>query len=113
VGSQSALVISQIVVLDTDAARAREAARGTLRFLSGVRGYRASFARMGFSSTDIARLSDELVDQLVAWGSAGAIAARINQHLQAGADQVVLSMLGNGHHSALGPARELALNLLS
>lgn len=111
-GSQSALVISQMVVLDTDAARAREAARGTLRFLSGVRGYRASFARMGFSGTDIARLSDELVDQLVAWGSAGAIAARVNQHLQAGADHVVLSMLGNGHHSDLGHARQLALKLL-
>lgn len=31
-GSGAALVISQLVVLDTDAARAREAARGSLRF---------------------------------------------------------------------------------
>ncbi|MBO0810018.1 MAG: LLM class F420-dependent oxidoreductase, partial [Actinobacteria bacterium] len=112
-GSQSALVISQMVVLDTDAARAREAGRGPLRFLSGVRGYRASFARMGFSDTDIAGLSDELLDRLVAWGSAGAIAARINQHLEAGADHVVLTVLGNGHRSALDPARQLAPDLLS
>jgi len=112
-GSQSALVISQLVVLDTDPTRAREAARGTLRFLSGVPGYRASFTRMGFSGTDIASLSDQLIDQLVAWGSTGTIAARVNQHLQAGADQVTLSVLDNGHHAAIDSARQLARKLLT
>lgn len=112
-GSQSALVISQMIVLDTDAARAREAARGPLRFLSSVQGYRTSFTRMGFSGTDIASLSDQLVDQLVAWGSTDTITARINQHLQAGADQVVLSVLDNGHHTAIDSARQLAPRLLT
>lgn len=112
-GGQSALVISQMVVLDTDAARAREAARAPLRFLSGVQGYRASFIRMGFSDTDIASLSDQLVDQLVAWGSVDTITARINQHLRAGADHVTLSVLGNGHHTAINSARQLAPNLLT
>lgn len=112
-GSQSAVVVSQMVVLDTDAARAREAARGSLRFLSGVQGYRASFARMGFSGADIAGLSDELVDQLVAWGSAGTIAARLSQHLEAGADQVVLTVLGNGQRTATDAARQLAPSLLT
>jgi hypothetical protein len=36
------LVVDQFVVLDTDPGRAREAARGPLRFLSRVSGYRAS-----------------------------------------------------------------------
>lgn len=112
-GSHCALVISQMAVLDTDAARAREAARGPLRFLSGVQGYRASFTRMGFSGTDIAGLSDELVDQLVAWGSTEAIAARVSQHLQAGADQVALTMLGNGQRSAIDAARQLSRKLLA
>ncbi|MDR0345241.1 MAG: TIGR03620 family F420-dependent LLM class oxidoreductase [Nocardiopsaceae bacterium] len=112
-GSRSALVVSQLAVLDTDAARAREAGRGPLRFLSGVPGYRASFARMGFSATDIASLSDDLVDQLVAWGSAGTVTARIRQHLQAGADQVVLTVLDAGQHSVLEPARQLAPDLRS
>jgi probable F420-dependent oxidoreductase len=111
-GTQATLVISQMVVLQTDAARAREAARGPLRFLSGVQGYRASFTRMGFTATDIAGLGDELVDQLVAWGSVGAITARINEYLRAGADQVVLTVLDNGDHPAIDAARQLARHLL-
>lgn len=110
-GTEAALVISQLVVLDTDAARAREAARGSLRFLAGVRGYQASFTRMGFTGTDIASISDELVDQLVAWGSTGTITARISEYLRAGADHVVLTMLGNGHQPGIDPARQLARDL--
>lgn len=83
-GGQSCLVIDQIVVPDTDPARARETARRPLRFLSGMRGYRAIFARMGFTDADIADLSDTLVDQLVIWGDAETITARIGEHLQAG-----------------------------
>ena len=112
-GNERALVISQMAVLDTDAARARETARGPLRFLSGVPGYRASFTRMGFSGTDIASLSDELIDQLVAWGGIDTIMERINQHHQAGADQVALTMLDNGHNSAIHSARQLAHKLLT
>lgn len=41
-GPDSALVIEQMVVLDTDPARARETARRTLRFLSRVGGYVAN-----------------------------------------------------------------------
>jgi probable F420-dependent oxidoreductase len=107
-GAQRTLVVSQMVVLQTDAARAREAARGSLRFLSGVPGYRASFARMGFTGGDIAGLGDPLVDQLVAWGSADAITARVNEHLRAGADHVVLSVLDDGHRPASDSARQLA-----
>jgi probable F420-dependent oxidoreductase len=92
-GEQSTLVIDQMLVLDTDAARARETARGPLRFLSGVGGYLANFERMGFSDTDISGLSDRLVDALVAWGDVDAIVAQVRQHLDAGADQVVLSVL--------------------
>ena len=98
-----------MIVPDTDATRAREAARARLGFLSGVRGYRANFARMGFTDTDIASLSDRLVDDLVTWGSTDTITARIREHLDAGADQVALTILDpGGHHRLLDKARELA-----
>jgi probable F420-dependent oxidoreductase len=112
-GDQATLVISQMVVLQTDAARAREAARGPLRFLSGVAGYRASFARMGFTGRDIDGLSDELVDRLVAWGTPGAITARVSEYRQAGADHVAVTVLDNGHQPAADSARELARGLLA
>ena len=112
-GDQATLVISQMVVLETDAARAREAARGPLRFLAGVAGYRASFTRMGFTPSDVDSLSDELVDRLVAWGSADTVTTRVNEYLQAGADQVVLTVLDNGRYTAIDSARQLASRLPS
>ena len=108
-GGDSALVVSRMIVPGTDAARAREAARARVAFLSGVRGYRANFARMGFTDTDIASLSDRLVDDLVTWGSTDTITARIREHLDAGADQVALTILNQGGHPRLlDAARELA-----
>ena len=108
-GVQPTLIVSQMLVLDTDAARARQAARVPLSFLSGVSGYRANFARMGFTDRDIAGLSDRLVDELVIWGSADAITARVSEHLEAGADQVALTVLSqDGQPGPIEAARELA-----
>ena len=108
-GPGSTLIISQMLVLDTDAARAREAARGPLSFLSGIRGYRANFARMGFADSDIAGLSDRMVDDLVVWGSADAVTARVREHLDAGADQVALTVLNpGGQPGPIEVARALA-----
>ncbi|MGH3292877.1 MAG: TIGR03620 family F420-dependent LLM class oxidoreductase [Trebonia sp.] len=112
-GASATLVISQLIALQPDAARAREAARGPLRFLSNVPGYRASFGRMGFTGSDIDSLSDELVDRLVARGSAETIAARVNEYRQAGADHVVLTVLDNDDQPAMDSARQLASRLLT
>jgi probable F420-dependent oxidoreductase len=112
-GTEATLVISQMVALQTDAARAREAARGPLRFLSGVAGYRASFTRMGFTGSDIDGLSDELVDRLVAWGTTDTVTARINEYRQAGADHVALTVLDNDHRPAIDSARQLVRSLLT
>jgi probable F420-dependent oxidoreductase len=112
-GPEATLVVSQLVVVQTDAARAREAARGPLRFLSDVPGYRASFSRMGFTGSDIDGLSDEMVDRLVAWGSTDAITARVSEYRQAGADHVAITMLDNDHEPAIDTARQLARTLLT
>jgi probable F420-dependent oxidoreductase len=112
-GDQSTLVIDQMLVLGTDATRARAIARAPLGFLSGVSGYRTNFARMGFTDADIDDLSDRLVDELVTWGGLDAIAARINEHLDAGADQVALTILNEGEPSPIEVARQLAARLLS
>jgi probable F420-dependent oxidoreductase len=111
-GDEAALVVDQMLVLETDAARARQTARRPLRFLSGLPGYRASFARMGYSDSETDDLSDRLTDELVIWGDADAVAARIGQQLRAGADHVILHVLSAG--SEPGPmdvARTLASRL--
>ena len=112
-GDQAALVVSLLVALQADPDRAREAARGPLRFLSAVPGYRASFSRMGFTESDIDGLSDKLVDRLVPWGSVEAITARVNEFRQAGADHVALTVLDNEDQPAIDAARRLAHGLLT
>jgi probable F420-dependent oxidoreductase len=111
-GEDATLVISQMAVLGTDAAKARQAARKPLRFLSGVRGYRANFARMGFADAEIAGLGDRLVDELVTWGDSGSIATRVREHLAAGADQVTLTFIGEDDPLPVEAARQLAAELL-
>jgi probable F420-dependent oxidoreductase len=112
-GERSMLVVDQLVVLDDDPKRARETARGSIRFLSGVAGYRANFARMGFTDVDIADVTDRLVDELVVWGDAEQIANRVDEHRAAGADHVVLGVLSEGQQPGpLDVARRLAARVL-
>lgn len=113
-GEQSTLVVDQVVVADADPVRARETARGLLRFLLQVGGYVENARRMGFDDTDITELSDRLVDALVVWGDADAIEARVREHLDAGADQVAINVLSDGEQpDTLAVGRTLAPRLLT
>jgi probable F420-dependent oxidoreductase len=108
-GEGPTLVVDQFVVLDTDAERARAAARGPLAFLTGVTGYRAAFLRMGFTDADVDQLSDRLVDAVSVWGDVNDITARIAAHRAAGADHVVVTVLGtDGGPTPLRSAELLA-----
>lgn len=94
-GKDAVLVVGQFVTVDADPERARALARGALGSMTAGAGsgYAANLRRMGFAAEEIARLSDRLVDAVVAWGDVDSIAARATEHLRAGADQVALSVL--------------------
>ncbi|HEY6277799.1 MAG TPA: LLM class F420-dependent oxidoreductase [Streptosporangiaceae bacterium] len=92
-GQRPLLAPEQMAVLDTDPARARETARGVLRFYLQAPNYVANLTRLGFSGDDIGQVSDRLVDALVAWGDEAAIARRVREHYQAGADHVCVQVL--------------------
>lgn len=110
-GGDTTLAVEQMVVLDTDADRARGLARQPLSFLRRNPGYAANFRRMGFTADEVEDLPDRLVDALVAWGDAEAIAARVAEHRAAGADHVAVLPLADDPAqwrllaSALLPAR--------
>ncbi len=108
-GDQATLVLDVMVVLDTDAGRARETARAPLRFLSGVPGYRASFSRMGFADAEVDALSDRLVDELVIWGDPATVTARLGEFRDAGADHIALHIRNDAcQPGPLAAARQLA-----
>jgi probable F420-dependent oxidoreductase len=112
-GDDTTLAIDQLVVVETDPGTARATARGPLGFLGRVPAYRANFRRMGFSDDEIARLADPLVDALVSWGDADTVAARVAEHLRAGADHVAVSATtGPGVARAIEQWRQLAPRLI-
>jgi probable F420-dependent oxidoreductase len=83
-----------LMVMPTDREAARQAAATPLDFLTKVGGYRRNLLRQGFSESDIDDMSDRLLDGVTAWGDLDAIASRVAEYRAAGADQVVLRILG-------------------
>ena len=94
------------VVLNADPDAARILGRPVVsRYLTRAN-YRHNLQREGWSEQDLAAGgSDTLVDALVLWGGAQAVAAGLRAHLEAGADHVALQPLGG---DPLGVCRELA-----
>jgi probable F420-dependent oxidoreductase len=83
------------VVLTRDAAQARDIGRKTIDFYLSLSNYLNNWKRLGFTDDDIAKPgSDKLIDAVVAHGTPDDIAARLNEHLAAGADHVCIQVLG-------------------
>ncbi|QIY68308.1 TIGR03620 family F420-dependent LLM class oxidoreductase [Streptomyces sp. RLB1-33] len=89
-GPDKLLVIGLSVVPDTDRDRARAIARERVSAGLDQPSYAAGLARLGYSDQDIAEVSDRLVDALIGHGDPSAIAAKVREHLAAGADHVTL-----------------------
>lgn len=94
------------VILETDPARARTAARATVgRYLRMVN-YRNNLLREGWDTEDLADGgSDRLVDALVLARDVTGIADGLRAHITAGADHVGIQALGD---DPLAEYRELA-----
>jgi len=94
IGPSAFLAPEHKVVLTTDADRARAVGRRALDIYLNLANYLNNWRRLGFTDDDITRPgSDRLVDAFVAYGTTDAIAARLNEHLDAGADHVAVQVL--------------------
>jgi len=81
----------QMVLLETDAAKAREIARKNMAIYLGLPNYQNNLKWLGFEDADFQDGgSERLVDAIVAWGDEEAIRARIQEHWDAGADHVCI-----------------------
>lgn len=90
-GPDKLLVTQQAVLLDDDPGRARGTAR-SLFTLGSI--YGQNLRRFGFDDADFADgASDRLIDAVIAWGDERAIAERVREHLEAGADHVLVHPL--------------------
>jgi probable F420-dependent oxidoreductase len=94
IGPDAFLAPEHKVVMTTDTEKARGVGRKALEIYFNLTNYLNNWKRLGFTDEDVAKPgSDRLVDAFVAYGTTDAIAARLKEHLAAGADHVPMQVL--------------------
>ena len=94
IGPDAFLAPEHKAFLSTDAEEARAAGRKALEIYLNLANYVNNWKRLGFTDDDVAKPgSDALIDALVAHGTVDAVAARLKEHLAAGADHVPVQVL--------------------
>jgi probable F420-dependent oxidoreductase len=108
-GSGPLLAPEQKVVVEADPELARAIARPALQPYLRLTNYTNNLRRLGWGDAAFADGgSDELVDALVAHGPADRVAARLTEHLDAGADHVAVQLLTGNDEELLETFRVLA-----
>ena len=93
-GDGALLAPELTVVLERDPATARALSRSFTTAYLWLANYADNLRSLGFGDEDLADGgSDCLVDAVVAWGSPDDVAARVHEHVAAGADHVCLQVL--------------------
>jgi probable F420-dependent oxidoreductase len=95
VGNTVFLAPEHKVVLIADANEAHQVGRQSIGYYFYLSNYVNNWRRLGFTENDVRKPgSDKLIDAVVAYGKPEAIATRLNEHLEAGADHVAIQVLG-------------------
>ncbi|BBU21368.1 LLM class F420-dependent oxidoreductase [Mycobacterium xenopi] len=92
-GDGPLLLPEQTVILTNSADEARAIGTDWLRAYLALPNYAKNLLRTGFSSDDLAQVSDRLFDAIIAWGDEEAVMRRVAEHQAAGADHVCVQVL--------------------
>lgn len=92
IGPQPWICAAQAVILESDATKARTAARQYMKtYVPRLPNYTNNLKALGFQDSDFENgCSDRLVDAIVAWGTEEKIRDRIEAHMKAGATHVCI-----------------------
>lgn len=97
-GPDKWVVPEQAVVVGGDDAEQMRRAHLHLQIYSGLPNYRNSWKRLGFDESDfVPGGSEKLARGVVGMGSVEQAAATVTAHLDAGADHVLVQVLGDGN----------------
>jgi probable F420-dependent oxidoreductase len=100
IGPDATLSTVVPVLAEPDPETARRKARKALSYYVELDYYHREWHKLGFAAADFsAGGSDRLIDSLVGWGDAAALARRVADYRDAGADRVILMPfdLGRSH----------------
>ncbi|WP_067479671.1 LLM class F420-dependent oxidoreductase [Nocardia amamiensis] len=102
VGPDALLATEHKVVLTDDARAAHTVADAIVEFYLGLTNYVSNLRRFDFTDADLTTPpTDRLFDAVIAHGTPEHIAARLSEHLDAGADHVGVQILGDNYLAAL------------
>ena len=92
IGPEPWICVAQAMILETDQAKARAAARGYMQtYVPTLPNYTNNLRALGWADADFADgCSDRLVDAIVAWGTEELLRDRIAAHHRAGATHVCI-----------------------
>jgi probable F420-dependent oxidoreductase len=109
-GPSALLFPEQKVFVGTDSSAARQTGRRAMaRYLVDTPNYLNNFRRLGFDDRDFADGgSDRFIDAMVAWGSPDRVAKRLQEHLDAGANQVAIQAVSDSPGLPVAQWRQVA-----
>jgi probable F420-dependent oxidoreductase len=92
IGPKPLICVEQAVILNTDATKARAAAREYMKtYVPRLPNYTNALKALGWADKEFENgCSDRLVDAIVAWGTEDTINDRVQAHLKAGASHVCI-----------------------
>jgi len=96
-GPEAWLCPEQMLILESDADKARAIARSHMATYTSLDNYKNNLKQFGFEDADFEDSgSDKLVDAIVGWGDEAALKNRIQAHWDAGANHVCIQALQEG-----------------
>jgi len=95
-GPDALLCVEQKVILSTDEDAVRPAAAIQVDRYAALPNYRNNWKRLGYTDQQIDDKDPAFVDEVVAWGTAESIQARIDEHYAAGATHVCIQPVSTG-----------------
>ncbi len=94
-GPDTFLGVEHAVLFETDPDKARAVAREHMHVYLTTPFNVAKFRRLGYTEEEIgAGGSDRIIDDLVFWGDVDTIVAKLQAHVDAGADHVAIQVIG-------------------
>jgi probable F420-dependent oxidoreductase len=107
-GPDKLLVVGVSTILEHDLCQARATAREDTQMMAQSGLVTLALTGLGYSAEELSAGSDRLADALIAYGGPGEIVAKVQEHLDAGADHVMIMLRGSDYSAALDQLGVLA-----
>jgi probable F420-dependent oxidoreductase len=111
-GPNKLLVVGVSTVLEHDLSQARATAREDTQMMAQSGLIAPALTGLGYSAEELSAGSDRLAQALIAYGGPAEIVAKVQEHLDAGADHVIIMLRGSDYSVGLDQLGVLAPELV-